>query len=451
MTYPLGRDCMRMYIETYGCALNKADTALMKSLLSASGHEIVQTIEDADVVIINTCTVRKDSEERILKRLSVLKNLNGKKLIVAGCMAAAQPYTILKYVPNASLLSPQNVTEVVSLIESSAPKYLVGGERDVSYLEPYLEDRVATIPIAEGCLGDCAFCIVKIARRRLRSYRPGLIVRAVRKAIEQGALEIDLTAQDTGSYGIDLGNVRLPDLVRRVLDEVNGDYMIRIGMMNPDTILDVLDDLIEILRDRRVFKYVHLPLQSGSDKVLRIMKRKYSVDEYREIVKELRSKVEGITVATDIIVGHPGEDDEDFEMTIGVVKELMFDKVHIAQYTPRPRTEAAAMKQVPEGVKKARSTALALLVEEIGIRQNSEYIGSLARVLVATRSFRGDALGRTFNYRPVVIKEPRSFRGYGIVRIVGATFFDLRGELEKSWMKRKMITQSYKPPSLGLN
>ncbi len=422
---------MRVYIETYGCALNRADTALMKSLLSASGHEMVQTIDDADVVIINTCTVRKDSEERILKRLSALRNLNGKRLIVAGCMAAAQPYTILKHVPNAVLLSPQHVTEIVSLVESSAPKHLVGGERDVSYLEPYLEDRVATIPIAEGCLGDCAFCIVKIARRRLRSYRPGLIVRAVRKAVDSGALEIDLTAQDTGSYGVDLGGVRLPDLVRRVLAEVDGNYMIRIGMMNPDTISDVLDDLIEVLRDRRVFKYVHLPLQSGSDKVLRIMKRRYSVDEYREIVRELRNKVEGVTIATDIIVGHPGEDDEDFEMTIEIIKELMFDKVHIAQYTPRPRTEAAAMRQVPEGVKKARSTTLALLVEEIGMKQNFEYIGSLAKVLVATRSFRGDALGRTFNYKPVVIKEPKDFRGYGVARIVGATFFDLRGRLEK--------------------
>lgn len=422
---------MRVYIETYGCALNRADTAIMKSLLSSSGHEIVQRIDDADAVIINTCTVRKDSEERILKRLNALKGINDKKLIVAGCMAAAQPYTILKHAPNAVLISPQHVTEIVSLVESSAPKHLVGGERDVSYLEPYLDDRVAAIPIAEGCLGDCAFCIVKIARRRLKSYRPGLIVRAVDKAVRMGALEIDLTAQDTGSYGIDLGDIRLPNLVYRVLTEVKGNYMIRIGMMNPDTISDVLDDLIEVLQERRVFKYVHLPLQSGSDEVLKIMKRKYSVDEYKEIVKELRTKVEGVSIATDIIVGHPGEGDEDFEMTLEVVKELMFDKVHIAQYTPRPRTEAAAMRQVPEGVKKARSTALALLVEEIGRRQNLDYVGSLAKVLVATKSFRGDALGRTFNYKPVVIKGSREFRGYGVVRITGATFFDLRGKLEK--------------------
>lgn len=422
---------MRVYIETYGCALNKADTALMKSLLSSNGHQIVRTPEEADVIIVNTCTVRRDSEERILKRLSKLRSLSNKKLIVAGCMAAAQPYTVLRHVPNAVLISPQHVTEIVTLVESRSPKHLIGGERDVSYLEPYLEDRVATIPIAEGCLGDCAFCIVKIARRRLRSYRPGLVVRAVRKAVEMGAIEVDLTAQDTGSYGIDLGGVRLPGLVRRVLEEVNGNYMIRLGMMNPDTIADVLDDLVDVLKDRRVFKYVHLPLQSGSDKVLRIMKRKYSVDEYRAIVKELRSKVEGISIATDIIVGHPGEDDEDFEMTVNIVKELMFDKVHIAQYTPRPRTEAAAMRQVPEGVKKARSTALAIIVEEIGREQNIRYVGSLAEVLVATKSFRGDALGRTFNYRPVVIQGHKDFRGLGVARITGATFFDLRGKLEK--------------------
>ncbi len=422
---------MKVHIITYGCALNRADSSLMKSLLVSRGHEVVDTLEEADVVVVNTCTVRLDTELRILKHLRELrKKVNGRKLIIAGCMVAAQPFTLREVVPEASFISPQNIERIVEVVESSERLYLVRGSRNTNYLGIYFEGPVATVPIAEGCIGDCSFCIVKIARRRLASYKPGLIVRVVKEAVRKGAREVDLTAQDTASYGLDLGGVRLDSLLKRVLDEVGGDYFIRIGMANPDTLQPILDGVIEVMRDPRVFKYLHIPLQSADDRVLKLMKRRYTYDEYREIVKEVRRKIPEVTIATDIIVGHPGEDVEAFERTVEAVRELLFDKVHIAQYTIRPRTEAASMKQVPDPIKKARSTRLAKVVEEVGYEINRQYVGSVSSVVLTHRTFRGNLAGRTSNYKLVIVRSSGVKLGEKIVvRVTGNSFFDLRGEL----------------------
>ncbi|MEO3992932.1 MAG: tRNA (N(6)-L-threonylcarbamoyladenosine(37)-C(2))-methylthiotransferase [Desulfurococcaceae archaeon TW002] len=421
---------MKVYIETYGCALNNADTALMKSILVSRGHEIVSSVDHAEVIIINTCTVRLDTEQRILKRLSQLKkslNNNNVKLVVAGCMAAAQPYTVTKTVPEVSLISPQNVTRIHEVVESPGKTFMIGGERDTAFLCPLVEGFTAAIPIAEGCLGNCSFCITKIARRKLRSYKPDLVVRAVKEAVSKGAIEIDLTAQDTAAYGVDLGNIRLHNLVRTVVEEVRGNYMLRIGMANPDNLLPILDEFLEILKHPNIFKYVHIPLQSGSDKVLKLMKRRYTYDDYKSLTKEIRRKIPEVQLATDIIVGHPGEDEEDFELTIKALEELLPDKVHIAQYTIRPRTEAASMKQISDSIKKYRSTELGKVVEKIGSILNSAYVGTRAWVIVSRRSFRGTPIGRTINYKPVVISGLRELGVSGYVEITQHTFYDLRG------------------------
>ncbi len=427
---------MRVYIETYGCALNKADTSLMKALLKRCGCEVVSSIEDADVIIINTCTVRLDTEQRILKRLRELKEIARRvnaKLVIAGCMVSAQPYTLHKFVPEASLISPQNIHRICEVVWAREIKFLVKGERDTSKLPLHIEGSVAIIPVAEGCLGNCAYCITKIARRRLKSYPPRLIVNAVRKAVKSGAVEIDLTAQDTASYGLDLGpgGPRLPDLINEILRKVPGNYFIRVGMANPNTLEPILDDLIEILKEPRVFKYVHIPLQSASDHVLKVMRRKYTFDEFKYIIRRLRSRIPEVTIATDIIVGHPGEDEEAFRATLEAVKELMFDKVHLAQYTPRPRTEATAMSQVPDPVKKRRSTILAKLIEEVGLTVNKQYIGSHAEAVLTHLSFRGSVIGRLFNYKPVVLTDanPNLIGSQVHVLIHDATFYDLRGSL----------------------
>ncbi len=422
----------RVYIETYGCALSEFDSALMAETLRARGHSLVKDPSEADVLLVNTCAVRLDTEQRIAKRLAKLRRLYpGARLVVAGCLAKSRPGLIARVAPGASLVSPQNVVNVWKAVESTGRVVLLEGSRPTNVIPRIpVSMGVATMMIQEGCLSDCSFCITKIARREVKSYPPRAIVEAVRDAVERGAVEIRLTGQDTGVYGVDLpGKPRLPDLIAAILDKVPGDYRIRVGMMNPEHLLEWVDDYLDLFKDERLYRFFHIPVQTGDDELLKLMRRNYTVAEFKSIVKRIRERVEDPLIATDIIVGHPGETEESFKKTLDLVKELRFERVHMAQYTIRPRTLAAGLPQVPDPVKKARSTALAKLVERIGLERYSRYIGSRLRALVAGAPFREESLvARIQNYTPVVIPEGEARVGEWVeVEITGATFFDLRG------------------------
>ncbi len=425
---------MRVYIETYGCALAQFDSQVMEAVLRSRGHVVTSSIEDSDVVIVNTCAVRLDTEQRIAKRLTEIQRLYpDKRLVVAGCLAAARPGLIARIAPAASLVSPQNSHRVWEAVESDRRVILLGGVRDTRWMPlPRVERAVATIMIQEGCLGDCSFCITKKARRTLRSYPPDLIVERVRELVERGAREIRLTGQDTAAYGVDLpGRPTLVDLLWSILDRVKGEYRVRVGMMTPEMALRLIDDLIEAYRDERVYKFFHIPVQSGSDKVLRIMNRNYTVSDYIAMAESIRGAYPDSMLATDIIVGHPGEDEEDFQATLHLVERLEFDRVHVAQYTLRPHTRSAAMPQLPDSVKKERSKRLMKLVERVGLKRHSRYKGRVVRALVAGRAYRrGSAVARLDNYYPVIIPDRPGLAGsWVLIRVEDATFYDLRGRI----------------------
>ncbi|MEZ0289914.1 MAG: tRNA (N(6)-L-threonylcarbamoyladenosine(37)-C(2))-methylthiotransferase [Sulfolobales archaeon] len=436
---------MRVYIETYGCALNKADSAIMAGEIERSGGSIVDDIEKADVVIINTCIVRRETEERMILRLREIreKYIGRKKIIVAGCLPSAEPATAREIIPEASLVTTEAINKIVDVIRSDQKVYIgFNGESYRDYKEIKLpvnvklerEDLSIPIPIAQGCLSDCSFCITKYSRPRLRSYRPRAIIRAVEKAVELGFKEIELTAQDTAVYGFDLErDFLLPELVAEASD-IPGDFMIRIGMMNPQWLGRIIDGLIEVLKRPKVFKFIHIPVQSGDNRVLKIMKRGYTVEDFVEYVREFRNKIPDINIATDIIVGHPGEDEEAFMNTVKLVREVKFDRIHVAQYSIRPFTEAASMPQVRESVKKTRSSYLQRVQEEIGLEINREFIGKRVRVVITKRGYRDKTLiGRSASYRTVVVRETPDIKlgVWADVDITSATFFDLRGEVAR--------------------
>ncbi len=403
----------------------------MITALRRKGAEVVESIEDADVVIVNTCIVREETEQRMIHRIKTLHELcmrTGKKLIVAGCIVSARPYLVSRIAPQASMVAPQCAEMIWEAVSSNGRVVLLSKERRTCILPDYREGLVATIPIADGCIGDCSFCVVKLARRRLKSYPKEKIIEAVKKHVESGAVEVRLCAQDTASYGLDRGKRELPELVTGIAETVEGDYMIRIGMMNPDTLEPILDEIVEVLRNPRVYKFLHIPVQSGDDRVLKIMNRRYTVDQYRSIVKELRRKVPSIAIATDIIVGHPGEDEEAFENTIALVRDLMFDRVHVAMYTPRPRTVAAGLEQVPLPVRSARTKKMMKVVEEVCLKVAKDYLGSRCKALVVERGHSGTVVARLPNYYPVIVKAAPEILGKRVaVEIVDATFYDLRG------------------------
>ncbi|MCQ4406885.1 MAG: tRNA (N(6)-L-threonylcarbamoyladenosine(37)-C(2))-methylthiotransferase [Sulfolobaceae archaeon] len=416
---------MRVYIETYGCALNRGDSAIMATVLSERGHEITESLNEAEVVIINTCAVRLETEERMKQRIRELRR-TGKRLVVAGCLAGALPATVSALAPEASMLGPQAVERIAEVVESPERQMILEGTKAVK-VPRIFEGKIFIVPIADGCAGECSFCITKLARRKLRSYPMREIVEAVKEAVAKGAVEVELTAQDTAAYGLDLGGkVRLPDLVEKVA-EIEGNFMVRVGMMTPEQAMSIVDGLVEALNMEKVYKFVHLPVQSGSDKVLKLMNRKYTIDEYKRLVKELRSKVPGLSVATDIIVGHPGEDEEDFQQTLDLMKELRFERIHLAMYSIRPNTVSAGLPQVPDSVKKERMKTAMGLYESIAYDIHSEYVGKTVEVLTTELGRKGSVIGRLRNYIPVVVKNESSLGNWVKVVIEEASFYDLRG------------------------
>ncbi|MGC9009486.1 MAG: tRNA (N(6)-L-threonylcarbamoyladenosine(37)-C(2))-methylthiotransferase [Sulfolobales archaeon] len=433
----------RVYVETYGCALNKADSIIMINEIEKAGGVVTSSIDEADVILINTCIVRRETEERMILRLKELreKYVPSKKIIVAGCMASVLPATIREIIPEASIVSTHGIYRISKALNSREPIY-IGLSKDLSefreinlprgFLLSNKEDLSIPIPIAQGCMGDCSFCITKYARPLLKSYDPKVIKRAVEEAVNLGYKEIELTAQDTAVYGFDLRKgFLLPDLLRELVD-IEGDFMIRVGMMNPQWLDKIIDDLIEVYKNPKIFKFIHIPVQSGDDRVLKIMKRGYTVQEFIEYVNEFRRKIPDINIATDIIVGHPGEDEEAFKNTVRLLEELRFDRVHIAQYSIRPFTEAASMPQVDENIKKSRSTILQKIQERIGLEINRSFLNTRVKTLVVKRGYKGKGyIGRSVSYRTIVINNiDQNYLGKWIyVNINDATYFDLRGSL----------------------
>jgi len=379
----------RVYLEAYGCWLARAEAL---AILREMGASLVANPEEADEVLVYTCAVREDGEVRQLRALERIAKL-GKPVTVAGCLAKARPRTITMVVRGARIVLP-------------------GPPRPTEY-DPSVTGVTYVLPLQVGCLGDCTFCVTRYTRGGagyVRSLPPDEAVEYVKRAVARGAREIYLTGQDVVTYGAEhgwRGEWSLPKLLERILSEVEGSYMVRIGMSEPAVFARFADQLIDIVkRDERVYKFFHLPVQSGSDRVLEAMRRKYTVAEYVELVKRIRREIPDSFIATDIIVGFPGETDEDFEASMRLVEELRFDKVHVARYSRRPFTEAAVMpNQVPDPVKKARSRALSELALRVAEERNREYVGRRVRALV-TEVDHGVYVARAMDYRQVALPAP---------------------------------------------
>ncbi len=395
---------MRVYIEEYGCWLNKALTRYIEYLVRSEGAEVVGDPRGADAVIVNTCAVRADTERRILARLRELSSM-GKRVAVTGCLVNVRPYSIEEAAPGASLVDPSCLDELRKFVKGE-DLWLVREYRRWLRACDHTGGARYILPVQTGCTGRCGFCVEPIVRRGVSSLDLETAVGMVKRAVKLGAKEIHLTGQDVAAYGVDLG-VKLTDLLRRILEEVEGDYMIRLGMMEPWMAKRIAEELAALLKDERVCKYLHLPLQSGDDEVLKRMNRRYTVAEYKALVTLFRRELCELTLVTDVVVGYPGETEAAFNNTLKVIEELAFDKVHVARYTFRPFTPAYVEGDVvPEPEKKRRSRLLSQLVAEVAARVNSKYVGRRVRALVTEDGkMPGTAIARTLTYKPVVIPE----------------------------------------------
>jgi len=430
----LMRKAGTIYCESYGCSANRFDLEVMLGILVEAGYRVVNDAKLADIILVNTCAVKKPTEDKMLERLRVLSSFD-KPLIVAGCLPKIDFEAICKSSSSFSAaLDPYSVDRILEVVRSAEAgetnRVFFSEKPQVKLLQPKvrLHKFIEIVQIAEGCTGACSFCCVRFARGRLFSYAKELIVDRVHKAVSEGVREVWITSQDNGAYGQDIGT----DLVE-LLDEcckIEGDFLIRIGMMNPNHVLRIADRLALAYKDERIFKFLHLPVQSGDDEVLKRMNRSYSAEDFRHIVSVFREEIPKVTLSTDIICGFPGETKSAFERTVRLVEEVEPGIVNISRFFPRPGTRAGSMKRLPVEEVKNRSRKLSELVKKISFERNKTWLDWEGKILIDEKGRDNTWIGRNFAYKPIVVTSPEDLLGRFVYAHVNEAFSTyLRAEI----------------------
>lgn len=398
----------RIFVEAYGCSASFADSEMISGIIRNGGHTLAEDPSQSDLNLIVTCSVKDATAKRMLHRIKSLGAAD-EPLVVAGCLPKAEPRTVQRAAGTASMMGPGSIGRTLSIVQSA-----LGGIRTVDIAdmqEPKvglpkvrLNPAVGIIEIASGCMSECTFCQTKLAKGGLTSYRPGQIVRQAKSEVADGCKEIWLTSTDNGCYGLDIGT-DLPELVDAVSDAVPDGCMIRVGMMNPMYMPRIRGRLLESLKSDRVYKFLHVPVQSGSDRVLREMARGHTADTFRRVVGEARHMFPDITISTDVIVGFPSETESEFEDTARLLWETTPDIVNLSKYSARPGTDAAERPdRVDPSEIKRRSRVMTGQVARISEESNRRWIGWRGPVLFDELTESG-IRGRNHAYKPIYLAD----------------------------------------------
>ncbi|MBC8491035.1 MAG: tRNA (N6-isopentenyl adenosine(37)-C2)-methylthiotransferase MiaB [Candidatus Marinimicrobia bacterium] len=409
------------HIETYGCEMNVYDSSLVKNILTASGLEYTGDKESADYLLINTCSVRDHAEQRVFSLISQYNNLKktnpGMKIVLLGCMASRYREEILKKSPGIDLaVGPdgyRNLPEVLG----AGKKYWSGGYALEEYNDiiPNVEGVTAGIAIARGCENYCSYCVVPYVRGRERSRPVKSIISEMETLAERGVKEVTLLGQNVNSYYHD--GLNFPALLRRA-NEVDGIERIRFMTSHPkDCSLELLKTMADC---RKTTKHLHLPFQAGSNRILKLMNRKYTREHYLGLIETARSTIPDISITTDIIAGFPSETEEDFEQTLDLVRRVGFDDAFTYRYSVREGTKASKMKDdVPEKVKIERLERLISLVRKISAEKIEKNRGSTATILIEHESKKDSDwwMGRT-EYNNIAVIPKEMFQSGDFVKVI---------------------------------
>jgi MiaB-like tRNA modifying enzyme len=414
-----------IYVETYGCSASQSDGEIIAGLLRQSNFNIVDSYKKADLIIIVTCYVKTPTEQKILFRIKQLSELYPKKkLIVAGCMPEGIYRKITNAASEASLVSTHHVKEIVQAVEKTLQgrrvEYL-GKSNEIKLCLPKIRKNPAIniVPISYGCNSLCTYCCVRFAKGKLFSFPKEMITKEIELSLKEGCKEIWLTAQDTASYGFDKGE-KLPELLREI-SKITGDFFVRVGMMNIKNVIPIASNLIEAFKDNKIYKFVHLPIQSGSDEVLASMNRDYTVSQFEKIVNLFKNSFR-CQIWTDVIVGYPTEEEEDFLKTLNLIKKIKPDWVNVSKFGARPETEAAMLKPLPSKIVKERSRIASELVRKISLEKNKEWINWRGEALISEKGKKPNQwIGRNFAYKPVLIENKENLFG----KLVNLTVIDI--------------------------
>jgi MiaB-like tRNA modifying enzyme len=413
----MSKQVNKVFVKSFGCSTNMADGEFIVGCLLAEGYKIANKMEDAEVLVYNTCAVKTPTENRMIDILK--KAPQTKKVIVTGCLPLINFDRLKREVKFDGILGPAPGLEIVEMIQRVACN-----ERIISLTsddKPGLDLTrcfknviISIIPVAYGCLGACSYCCVVFARGRLRSYSIGEIVHKIKSDVTSGAMEVWLTSQDMACYGRDMG-VTLANLLEEICN-IEGAFLVRVGMMTPNYALDILDRLVEAYQHRKVFKFLHLPVQSGDNNVLKRMQRFYSTQEFSQVISVFRKAIPNITIATDVICGFPGETTEAFENTIHLIEMVKPDIVNVSKFFPRPNTPAEKLEpKIPSGEIKRRSKKMSELVQKVALKKNETWINWKGQILIDEKGKNlGSWIGRNFAYKPIVVKSNESLLGRNV-------------------------------------
>jgi len=423
-----------IYIETYGCSASQCEAEIMAGLLEAAGFDVIKNEKYADLIIVVTCFVKQVTEQRILFRIKQIRDAYPeKKLIIAGCMPEGIYKKITDIVPGASLVSTHHVKEIAQAVkktlEGKRVEYL-GKSEEVKLCLPKIRKNpvIDIVPISSGCNSSCAYCCVRFAKGKLFSYPKEMITKEIENSIRQGCKEIWLTSQDNASYGLE-DKSSLPKLLNEI-STISGNFLVRVGMMNPKNVLPVLDDLIESYQSDKIYKFLHLPIQSGDDKVLEKMNRDYKVEDFLKIVKGFRKNI-NFNLWTDVIVGFPEETEEQFENTVKIIEEIKPDWTNVSKFGLRNKTTAEKLEQLPRNIVNERSERMSEIVRKISFEKNKEWVCWEGSILVSKRGKEaGQWLGRNPAYKLVLVENKGNLLGKFVkVRIKEAGYSHLTGVL----------------------
>lgn len=405
----------KIFFETYGCSYNQEDTNIMLGLVRAkSRYEIAKNEKEADIIVLNGCVVKNPTEHKIIARIKALEKAK-KKVIVAGCFAEnnAERYK------NNTLLGAKALERINDAIESAIKNEnthflnketadkcgLISVEKTAKQILP-----IQIIPVCEGCLGNCAYCATKAARGNLKSFSKKNIIEAMRKGIDNGTKEFWITAQDIGCYGLDLGT-NIVELLNKILEEFKTEKIfIRLGMINPNFARKYLNELIEIYKNEKMFKFLHIPLQSGNDRVLKLMNRKYTVSDFVFVVERFKENIPDMTIATDIIIGFPTETEKEFQDSYDLIEKIKPDVLNRSRFWSKRNTAAEKLEQVDNMKIMQRSKKMHDLFDRLSKENNKRWLGWQGSVYLDELGKNRSLVGRNFAYKNVVIARSGKYK-----------------------------------------
>lgn len=427
----------KIFIKNYGCSANIADGEVIAGCLKQAGYTLTASETEANLIIFNTCAVKGPTENKIIAEIKQVPK--HKKIVITGCLPSINFNRLSREVHFDGSIGPAIGDKIVDVVEKvlagqKVTEHGTGKEKpNLNLPKQRTNPIISIVPINYGCLGSCSYCCVKNARGHLRSYSIKEIVDRIHFDFNSGAKEFWITSQDTASYGRDL-QINLANLLV-ALDKITGDFKIRVGMMTPNLIADIQENLIAAFGSDKIFKFLHLPVQSGDNTVLKNMNRFYTTQEFKEIVEIFRDEFPDLTLATDVIVGFPSETEQAFQNTMDLLKTIKPDVINVSKFFARPKTAAWDIKDgiVNKEEIKQRSIVTSELAKKLSSERNKRWIGWTGKILVDEKGKVSETwIGRNFAYKPIIVNSRENLLGKIVTVEISETFGTyLKGEAVK--------------------